>query len=167
MTSLKGHHAAVTYLGFHPKVPEALVSTSYDGTCRLWDAAGNAAPQMVLKPGDNFGDGSNTSVIVLMEEEEEDRGEEVEEEVRTGGEGAQLPRVGSTTEPGPSTAPFNATSQGPRTRAAAAAESAAAAAQRAQRQQAHRESNSGVSEEVMLVLGWGDRFLVWCIRFMG
>lgn len=159
MTSLKGHQAAVTYLGFHPKVPEALVSTSYDGTCRLWDAAGNAAPQMILKPGDNFGDGSNASVIVIMDEEE-DRGEDVEDETGMGGDGVQLRRVGSTPEPGPSTVPFNATNQGPRTRAAAAAESAAAAAQRAQRQQAHRESNSGVSLMMLCFLkcqAWNPR----------
>ena len=34
-----GHTAPVTFLDFNKRLPSALVSSSYDGTCRLWDAS--------------------------------------------------------------------------------------------------------------------------------
>ena len=34
-----GHTAPVTFLDFNKRLPSALVSSSYDGTCRLWDTS--------------------------------------------------------------------------------------------------------------------------------
>lgn len=34
-----GHTAPVSYMDFNKRVPSALVSTSFDGTCRLWDTS--------------------------------------------------------------------------------------------------------------------------------
>ena len=40
----------ITELLFHPSVPHLVLSTSADGSARLWDAARNAAPPLVLPP---------------------------------------------------------------------------------------------------------------------
>ena len=34
-----GHTGPVSYLDFNKRVPTALVSSSLDGTCRLWDVS--------------------------------------------------------------------------------------------------------------------------------
>ncbi len=35
---LLGHRGPVSFLDFHKAVPEILVTSSFDGTCRLWSA---------------------------------------------------------------------------------------------------------------------------------
>jgi WD40 repeat protein len=53
MAVLLGHTQPVTELAFHPQLAHAhlLLSVSTDDTVRLWDAARNAAPALVLQPG--------------------------------------------------------------------------------------------------------------------
>jgi WD40 repeat protein len=53
MAVLLGHTQPVTELAFHPAHAHAhlLLSVSTDDTVRLWDAARNAAPPLVLEPG--------------------------------------------------------------------------------------------------------------------
>lgn len=45
---LLGHGGPVAFLDFHPALPDALVSASFDGTLRLWRARDAAAPPIVL-----------------------------------------------------------------------------------------------------------------------
>ncbi|KAI8471016.1 MAG: hypothetical protein J3K34DRAFT_520916 [Monoraphidium minutum] len=47
---LLGHTAAITLLDFcpHPAAPAALISSSYDGSVRLWDATDSAAEPFVM-----------------------------------------------------------------------------------------------------------------------
>jgi hypothetical protein len=47
---LLGHEAPVTFVDFCRPVPDALVSSSFDGTCRLWDARAGGAALHVLRP---------------------------------------------------------------------------------------------------------------------
>jgi len=47
---LLGHEAPVTFVDFCRAVPDALVSSSFDGTCRLWDARAGGAALHVLRP---------------------------------------------------------------------------------------------------------------------
>jgi len=49
---LVGHSQAVTELAFHSVAGHLLMSCSTDGTVRLWDAARNATPPLVLSPGE-------------------------------------------------------------------------------------------------------------------
>ncbi|GFR48989.1 hypothetical protein Agub_g11008, partial [Astrephomene gubernaculifera] len=52
---LSGHTAAVSFLDFHPHLPEALLSCSIDSTCRIWNARDPGVAALVLRPGASFG----------------------------------------------------------------------------------------------------------------
>ncbi len=54
---LVGHTSPVTYLNFSPIVPHVLLSSSFDGTCRLWNATDAGAPPMVLHARAGFAQG--------------------------------------------------------------------------------------------------------------
>lgn len=46
---LVGHGGPAAFVDFHPTIPGALLSASFDGTCRIWRAADAAAPPIVLR----------------------------------------------------------------------------------------------------------------------
>jgi WD40 repeat protein len=48
---LMGHQAPVSFVNFHPAFPGVLLSSSFDGTCRLWDASVCGGPMHVLMAG--------------------------------------------------------------------------------------------------------------------
>lgn len=53
---LLGHQGPVTYVDFNKVIPNALLSSSYDGTCRLWDATNPACPaHAVMRASTSFG----------------------------------------------------------------------------------------------------------------
>lgn len=52
---LVGHQGPVTYVDFNRTVPNALLSSSFDGTCRIWDATNSAWPAMVMRACPSFG----------------------------------------------------------------------------------------------------------------
>lgn len=45
---LVGHGGPASFVDFHPALPDALLSASFDGTCRIWTARDAAAPPIVL-----------------------------------------------------------------------------------------------------------------------
>lgn len=45
---LVGHDGPTAFVDFHPTHPDALLSASFDGTCRIWRARDAAAPPLVL-----------------------------------------------------------------------------------------------------------------------
>lgn len=45
---LVGHGGAAAFVDFHPTHPDALLSASFDGTCRIWRARDASAPPIVL-----------------------------------------------------------------------------------------------------------------------
>ena len=51
---LLGHGAPVTFVDFHRTVPQVLLSSSMDGSCRLWDARAGGAALHQLKSGPQF-----------------------------------------------------------------------------------------------------------------
>mmetsp|Transcript_12107 Transcript_12107/g.34029 ORF Transcript_12107/g.34029 Transcript_12107/m.34029 type:complete len:1461 (-) Transcript_12107:344-4726(-) len=51
---LQGHTSAVSYVDFSPTMPHALLSSSFDGTCRIWNVLDAAAPAAVLHPVPNM-----------------------------------------------------------------------------------------------------------------
>ena len=51
---LLGHGAPVTFVDFHRAVPEVLLSSSMDGSCRLWDARAGGAALHQLNAGPQF-----------------------------------------------------------------------------------------------------------------
>jgi WD40 repeat protein len=61
LSLLVGHEAIVTFLGFCPAVPHALLSSSYDGTCRIWNAVDAATPSLVLNASPAFGPAADRS----------------------------------------------------------------------------------------------------------
>lgn len=46
---LAGHAGPAAFVDFHPTLPDALLSASFDGTCRIWRARDAAAPPVVLR----------------------------------------------------------------------------------------------------------------------
>lgn len=52
---LVGHQGPVTYVDFNRSVPNALLSSSFDGTCRIWDATNSAWPAKVMRACPFFG----------------------------------------------------------------------------------------------------------------
>lgn len=52
---LVGHQGPVTYVDFNRSVPNALLSSSFDGTCRIWDATNSAWPAKVMPACPFFG----------------------------------------------------------------------------------------------------------------
>lgn len=48
---LQGHTNVVSFVEFCPSVACALLSSSFDGTCRIWNAADASAPAIVLDVG--------------------------------------------------------------------------------------------------------------------
>lgn len=52
---LVGHQGPVTYVDFNRSVPNALLSSSFDGTCRIWDANNSAWPAKVMPACPFFG----------------------------------------------------------------------------------------------------------------
>lgn len=52
---LVGHQGPVTYVDFNRSVPNALLSSSFDGTCRIWDATNSAWPAKVMPACPSFG----------------------------------------------------------------------------------------------------------------
>ena len=52
---LVGHQAPVTYVDFNKAIPNALLSSSFDGTCRIWDATNSAWAPKVMKASAAFG----------------------------------------------------------------------------------------------------------------
>jgi len=48
---LLGHTAPVSFVSFHPLLPAVLLSSSFDGTCRLWDASAGGGAMHVLRAG--------------------------------------------------------------------------------------------------------------------
>ncbi len=53
---LVGHTGPAAFVDFHPWLPDALLSASFDGTCRIWRARDAAAPPVVLRVDpDQFG----------------------------------------------------------------------------------------------------------------
>lgn len=51
---LQGHQAPITFIDFHPKLPAALLSSSLDGTCRIWDASSSHPAVHILQAHPNF-----------------------------------------------------------------------------------------------------------------
>lgn len=51
---LTGHRAVVSFVEFCPVIPHALLSCSFDGTCRIWNARNAAAEPLVLSATPNF-----------------------------------------------------------------------------------------------------------------
>ena len=51
---LLGHMAPVTFVDFCRAVPDALLSSSFDGTCRVWDARAGGAALHVLRASPGF-----------------------------------------------------------------------------------------------------------------
>jgi len=52
---LVGHQGPVTYVDFNRTIPNALLSSSFDGTCRIWDATNSAWPAKVMRACPLFG----------------------------------------------------------------------------------------------------------------
>ena len=52
---LLGHLGPITFVDFHRAVPEVLLSSSVDGSCRLWDARAGGAALHQLNAGPTFG----------------------------------------------------------------------------------------------------------------
>ena len=52
---LLGHTQPVTFLDFCKAVPGILLSSSMDGTCRIWDACHGGAAKHTLSPTPHFG----------------------------------------------------------------------------------------------------------------
>ena len=52
---LVGHEGPVTYVDFNRNIPNALLSSSFDGTCRIWDANNSAWPPRVMRACPSFG----------------------------------------------------------------------------------------------------------------
>ena len=52
---LVGHQGPVTYVDFNKTIPNALLSSSFDGTCRIWDATNSAWPAKVMRSCPLFG----------------------------------------------------------------------------------------------------------------
>ncbi|KAL0034434.1 hypothetical protein WJX79_002167 [Trebouxia sp. C0005] len=52
---LVGHQGPVTYVDFNRTIPNALLSSSFDGTCRIWDATNSAWPAKVMQACPLFG----------------------------------------------------------------------------------------------------------------
>lgn len=46
---LAGHTNVVSFVEFCPMLPRALLSSSFDGTCRIWNAADASVPAIVLE----------------------------------------------------------------------------------------------------------------------
>jgi WD40 repeat protein len=46
---LQGHNSCVTFIEFCPTAPHVLVSSGFDGICRVWDARDGSAPPMILQ----------------------------------------------------------------------------------------------------------------------
>lgn len=55
MSVLVGHQGPVTYVDFNRTVPNVLLSSSFDGTCRIWDATNSAWPAKVMRACPSFG----------------------------------------------------------------------------------------------------------------
>lgn len=55
MSVLLGHTQPVTFLDFCKGVPDILLSSSMDGTCRIWDARHGGDAKHVLSPTPLFG----------------------------------------------------------------------------------------------------------------
>jgi hypothetical protein len=52
---LSGHTSGITRVVFSPIVPQVLLSSSYDGTLRIWHASHGGSPAAVLYSGSKFG----------------------------------------------------------------------------------------------------------------
>ena len=61
---LLGHAQPVTFLDFCKAVPDVLLSSSMDGTCRIWDAARGGEAKHVLSPTSLFGQ-TNGAFLLL------------------------------------------------------------------------------------------------------
>jgi WD40 repeat protein len=62
---LQGHTEAVTAIDFSPNQPHILVSTSYDGTARVWDVRdGSIAPLILYSQGAGIGPGSGGGITL-------------------------------------------------------------------------------------------------------
>lgn len=46
---LVGHTGPAAFVDFHPWLPDALLTASFDGTCRIWRAREPASPPIVLR----------------------------------------------------------------------------------------------------------------------
>ena len=52
---LTGHQLVVSFVEFCPVIPHALLSCSFDGTCRIWNATDQTVPPITLHAGAGFG----------------------------------------------------------------------------------------------------------------
>ena len=52
---LTGHQLVVSFVEFCPVIPHALLSCSFDGTCRIWNATDSTIPPIILHAGAGFG----------------------------------------------------------------------------------------------------------------
>ena len=57
MSKLTGHQAVVSFVEFCPVIPHALLSSSFDGTCRIWNATDATVQPIVLHAGLEFATG--------------------------------------------------------------------------------------------------------------
>lgn len=57
VSQLAGHRAVVSFVEFCPVIPHALLSCSFDGTCRIWDATSAAVEPIVLRATQQFATG--------------------------------------------------------------------------------------------------------------
>lgn len=57
---LVGHTGVVTYVDFSPTHPHALLSSSVDGTCRVWDATSSGVAPRVLSATSRAAFATNT-----------------------------------------------------------------------------------------------------------
>ena len=55
LSVLMGHQGPVTYVDFNKVIPNALLSSSYDGTCRIWDATTSGQAAHVMQASALFG----------------------------------------------------------------------------------------------------------------
>lgn len=52
---LQGHTAPISFISFHRHSPHMLLSSSLDGTCRIWDAHAGGTALHTLATGPSFG----------------------------------------------------------------------------------------------------------------
>lgn len=55
LSVLMGHQGPVTYVDFNKVIPSALLSSSYDGTCRIWDVTSSGQAAHVMQATALFG----------------------------------------------------------------------------------------------------------------
>lgn len=64
---LRGHQGPINLISFHPTLPLALLSSSSDGTVRLWDASDQHLAPQVLGPAQHAAAQADTAVAAAAD----------------------------------------------------------------------------------------------------